>query len=87
MEQIGGNQNREKVNEAPVSDLVSYEGGPANLLNDKLTDHSNYFSNNSQEQVHSIKGPVPDQFEREINEMNLDQRLINLPQQKLNIHL
>ena len=64
----------------PVSDLVSYEGGPSNLLNDKLTDHSNYFSNNSHEQVHSVNGPMPDELEREINEVQLDLRLINLPQ-------
>ena len=43
------NQPREKGAEVPVSDLVSYEGGPSNLLNDKLTDNSNYFSNNSHE--------------------------------------
>ena len=71
----------------PVSDLVSYEGGPSNLLNDKLTDNSNYFSNNSHEKVQSVNGPMADELEREINEVNLDQRLINLPSQKLNIHL
>lgn len=47
----GGHAHREKATEVPVSDLVSYDGGPSNLLNEKLTDHSNYFSNNSHEQV------------------------------------
>lgn len=44
----------------PVSDLVSYEGGPSNLLNDKITDQSNYFSNNSEghnQSVHEVQQP------------------------------
>lgn len=72
LDQVADHQHREKANEAPLSDLVSYEGGPSNLLNDKLTDHSNYFSNNSQEPAHSMNGPNPVQYEQEINEMNLD---------------
>lgn len=40
-------ESREKTAEMPVSDLVSYEGGPSNMLNEKMTENSNYFSNNS----------------------------------------
>lgn len=40
-------ESREKIAEMPVSDLVSYEGGPSNMLNEKMTENSNYFSNNS----------------------------------------
>lgn len=49
-------------NNIKPSDLISYEGGPDNLLNDRLNDKSTRFSQKSQENLNKIDNNNPDNF-------------------------